>query len=48
MTINVAFLCSDGVVIAADSMITMSMGNTAFANRVGNKIHLLPDEIITA
>jgi 20S proteasome alpha/beta subunit len=42
MTVVVAFYCSDGVVIAADSMITPSMGGMAVGHHHGRKIEVLP------
>lgn len=42
MTVIVAFLCSDGVVIAADSMITASLGATGVGHHHGRKIAVLP------
>jgi hypothetical protein len=41
MTVVVAFYCTDGVVIAADSMITPSMGNIAVGHHHGRKIEVL-------
>lgn len=46
MTVVVAFLCSDGVVIAADSMITPSIGTTnagqvSTGHHKGQKIHVV-------
>lgn len=41
MTIVVAFLCLDGVVVAADSMLTASMGNYPIAHHTGRKLDLL-------
>jgi hypothetical protein len=38
MTAVVGFLCSDGVVIAADSMITPAMGNLSVGHHHGQKI----------
>jgi ATP-dependent protease HslVU (ClpYQ) peptidase subunit len=38
MTVVVGFLCSDGVVIAADSMITPAMGNLSVGHHHGQKI----------
>jgi 20S proteasome alpha/beta subunit len=38
MTVVVGFCCSDGVVIAADSMITPSLGNIAVGHHHGQKI----------
>jgi len=38
MTVVVGFCCRDGVVIAADSMITPSMGNMAVGHHHGQKI----------
>lgn len=39
MTAIVGFLCSDGVVIAADSMLTPNMGGTAVGHHKGKKLH---------
>jgi hypothetical protein len=41
MTVIVAFYCSDGVVIAADSMLTPSMGNINVGHHHGRKIEIL-------
>ncbi|MGY3082126.1 hypothetical protein ACVWZZ_008534 [Bradyrhizobium sp. LM6.10] len=41
MTVIVAFHCSDGVVIAADSMITPSMGGLSVGHHHGRKISVL-------
>lgn len=41
MTVVVTFLCSDGVVVAADSMLTASMGNTPIAQHTGKKVDVL-------
>ena len=41
MTVLVAFYCTDGVVIGADSMITPSMGNMAVGHHHGQKISVL-------
>ncbi len=38
MTVVVAFLCTDGVVVAADSMLTSSMGQLNVAHHTGQKI----------
>lgn len=38
MTVVVGFHCSDGVVIAADSMITPSLGNAAVGHHKGQKV----------
>jgi 20S proteasome alpha/beta subunit len=38
MTVVVGFHCSDGVVIAVDSMITPSMGNAAVGHHHGQKV----------
>ncbi len=40
MTVVVAFFCSDGVVIAADSMITPRMGNVNVGHHHGKKIYM--------
>ena len=42
MTVVVAFYCSDGVVIAADSMITPTMGGISVGHHHGRKIEILP------
>lgn len=42
MTVVVAFNCSDGVVIAADSMITPSLGGLGVGHHHGQKIAALP------
>lgn len=41
MTVVVAFLCTDGVVVAADSMLTASMGNVPVAHHTGKKVSVL-------
>jgi len=41
MTVIVAFLCSDGVVIASDSMLTSGLGDLAVGHHKSKKIHLL-------
>jgi hypothetical protein len=41
MTVVVAFYCTDGVVIAADSMITPNMGGIAVGHHHGRKIEVL-------
>jgi hypothetical protein len=48
MTVVVAFYCTDGVVIAADSMITPSMGNINVGHHHGQKIQILSDSLISA
>ena len=48
MTVVAAFLCSDGVVVAADSMLTASMGNFPLAHHKGKKVHVLQQEQIFA
>lgn len=42
MTVVVAFNCVDGVVIAADSMITPSLGGMSVGHHHGRKIEVLP------
>jgi len=42
MTIVVGFLCRDGLVIAADSMLTLSAGAFDLAQRTGKKLYALP------
>lgn len=41
MTVVIAFLCSDGVVVAADSMITPSLGGINVGHHHGVKVNLL-------
>jgi len=41
MTVVVAFHCPDGTVIAADSMITPSMGGISVGHHHGRKIEVL-------
>jgi 20S proteasome alpha/beta subunit len=41
MTVVVAFLCSDGAVIAADSMITSSIGQINVAHHTGRKVAVI-------
>lgn len=41
MTVVVAFLCSDGAVVAADSMLTSSMGPLPVAHHTGRKVTVL-------
>lgn len=41
MTVVAAFYCTDGVVIAADSMITPSMGNLFVGNHKRKKVEIL-------
>ena len=48
MTIVVAFLCQDGVVVAADSMLTPSAGNVATGHHIGRKVHILSGPQIIA
>lgn len=48
MTVVVAFFCSDGVVIAADSMITPTMGNIHVGHHHGQKIQILSGHQISA
>jgi len=48
MTVVVAFHCSDGVVIAADSMITPSIGGLNIGHHHGQKISILPGPQIFA
>ena len=42
MTVVVAFHCPDGIVIAADSMITPAMGGIGVGHHHGRKIEVLP------
>jgi 20S proteasome alpha/beta subunit len=48
MTIVVAFYCSDGVVIGADSMLTPSMGNIAVGHHNARKVEVLSGDQIYA
>ena len=42
MTVVVAFLCSDGMVVAADSMLTPNLGNLQVGHHTGVKVYVLP------
>ena len=42
MTVVVAFLCTDGVVIGADSMLSVNVGTVPLAHHKGKKVHVLP------
>lgn len=48
MTVVVAFLCSDGAVVAADSMLTSSVGNLPIAHHTGRKVDVLAGQQIFA
>jgi hypothetical protein len=48
MTVVVAFHCSDGVVLAADSMLTPNMGGLSVGHHHGQKISILPGPQIFA
>jgi hypothetical protein len=48
MTIAVAFLCTDGVVVGVDSMLTPSLGAVGVGHHKGRKIHILPGPQICA
>ena len=48
MTVAVAFLCTDGIVIAADSMLTPTVGNLNIGHHTGVKVYLLPGPQIFA
>ncbi len=48
MTVVVAFNCTDGVVIAADSMLTTGMGGINVAHHHGQKLSILPGPQIFA
>lgn len=48
MTVVVSFLCSDGVVVAADSMLTSSFGNIPLAHHTGRKLSILKGEQVFA
>jgi len=45
MTIVVSILCTDGVVVAADSMVTSVMGGTSLGHHKGRKIYTTEDTI---
>lgn len=47
MTVVVTFLCSDGVVVAADSMLTSSVGPVPTGHHTGRKVHILSGPQIT-
>lgn len=48
MTVVVAFFCSDGVVVAADSMLTPVMGQIATGHNKGKKVHVVAGDQIFA
>lgn len=48
MTVVVAFYCSDGVVIAADSMLTPSIGGISVGHHKGIKVELLAGDQLFA
>lgn len=48
MTVVVAFFCTDGVVIAADSMLTASIGNVPVAHHTGKKVSVLSGQQLYA
>jgi hypothetical protein len=48
MTVVVAFLCTDGIVLAADSMITPSMGNLNVGHHHGVKVNVLAGDQLFA
>ena len=48
MTAAVAFLCKDGVVIGADSMLSANFGNLPLAQHVGKKVYTLPGDQVFA
>lgn len=48
MTLVVAFACTDGAVIASDSMLTPNMGTLATGHHHGRKVHILPDHHVFA
>jgi hypothetical protein len=48
MTLIVAFSCVDGAVIAADSMLTASIGSLPTGHHHGRKVHILPDHHVFA
>jgi hypothetical protein len=48
MTVVVAFHCSDGVVLAVDSMLTPNMGGLSVGHHHGQKISILPGPQIFA
>jgi hypothetical protein len=41
MTVTVAFLCTDGVVVGVDSMLTPTVGNIGVGHHKGRKVHIL-------
>ena len=48
MTVVVAFLCTDGVVVGADSMLTPSMGGQVVGHHKGLKVCKIDGEQIFA
>ena len=48
MTVVVAFLCSDGAVVAADSMLTSLIRNMPLAHHTGRKVSILAGDKVFA
>jgi len=48
MTVAVAFLCPDGVVVAADSMITPTLGGMGVGHHTGRKVYNCPGQQVFA
>jgi hypothetical protein len=48
MTVLVTFLCEDGVVVAADSMITPNLGSIGVGHHNGRKVYILEEGQIFA
>lgn len=48
MTVVVTFLCDDGVVVAADSMLTPSFGGISVGHHDCRKVHLLENKQVFA
>jgi hypothetical protein len=48
MTVAVAFLCPDGVVVAADSMITPTLGGMGVGHHTGRKVYTCPGQQVFA
>lgn len=46
MTVVVAFLCEDGVVVSADSMLTPSLGNLGVGHHHARKVSVIPGQQI--
>ncbi len=48
MTVAVAYHCADGVMIAADGMVTAFVGDMPDSHHTGKKVHVLENNVIFA